>query len=159
MATRAGSIDPGAVLWLVEHGGLTPADVAHALEYESGLLALAGTGDMRDVIECAAGGDADANLARDVYLHRLRAGIAAMAAALGELDVLVFTGGVGEHAPTVREAVVGDLSFLGLGVEAAANARAENDANISSADARVQTLVIHAREDLEMARQAESVLG
>jgi acetate kinase len=129
------------------------------LEYESALLALAGTGDMRDVIERAAGGDANTILARDVYLHRLRAGIAAMAAALGGLDVLVFTGGVGEHAPTVREAAVGDLSFLGLGVDANANARAETDADISSADARAQTLVIHAREDLEMARQTESVLG
>jgi acetate kinase len=129
------------------------------LEYESALLALAGTGDMRDVIERAAGGDANTILARDVYLHRLRAGIAAMAAALGGLDVLVFTGGVGEHAPTVREAAVGDLSFLGLGVDADANARAETDADISSADARAQMLVIHAREDLEMARQTESVLG
>jgi len=159
MATRAGSIDPGAVLWLVEHGDLTPAEVGHALEHESGLLGLAGSGDMRAVLERADCGDPAAVLARDVYLHRLQTGIAAMTASLGGLDVLVFTGGVGEHAPTVREAAVGGLSFLGLGVEADANARAENDADISSADARVQTLVIHAREDLEMARQAESVLG
>ena len=123
MATRAGSIDPGAVLWLVEHGGLSPAEVAHALEHESGLLGLAGSGDMRDVLERAGAGDPEAILARDVYLHHLRAGIAAMAAALGGLDVLVFTGGVGERAPFVRAAAAEGLGFLGVAVEPDANAR------------------------------------
>ena len=159
MATRAGSIDPGAVLWLVEHGGLSPAEVAHTLEHESGLLGLAGTSDMRDVLERAGAGDPDATLAREVYLHHLRAGIAAMAAALGGLDVLVFTGGVGERAPLVRAAAAAGLGFLGVAVDPEPNARLESDTDVSPADALVRTLVIHAREDLEMARQAERVLG
>jgi acetate kinase len=159
MATRAGSIDPGAVLWLIERAGLSASEVGHALEHESGLLALAGSDDMREVRERADHGDADATLARDVYLHSLRAGIAAMASSLGGLDALVFTGGVGEHDPGIREAAVGGLGFLGIGIDTDANIAAQGDEDISSADARARTLVINAREDLEMARQTESVLG
>ena len=98
MATRSGTVDPGAVLWLVTHHGLDPAEVADALEHRSGLLGLAGTADMAEVVERAERGDAGAGLALAKYLHRLRAGICAMAASLGGLDVLVFTGGVGENA-------------------------------------------------------------
>ena len=102
MATRSGSIDPGLVLWLEEHERLAPHEVATALEQRSGLLALAGTADLREVEQRATNGDPDARLALDVYGHRLAAGIAAMAASLGGLDVLVFTGGVGEHSAPVR---------------------------------------------------------
>ena len=99
MATRSGSVDPGLLLWLLEDGGQDPGAVAHALEHESGLLGLAGTADMREVLARAQEGEHAATLALDVYVHRLRAGIAAMAVALDGLDALVFTGGVGEHAP------------------------------------------------------------
>jgi acetate kinase len=134
MATRSGTVDPGMVLWLVTHRGLDAEAVADALEHESGLVALAGTADMAAVVEGAAAGEPEATLAFDVYVHHLRAGIAGMAASLGGLDALVFTGGVGENAPAVREAAVAGLGFLGV-----------------SLDATDRVLVIEAREDLEIA--------
>ena len=114
MATRSGSVDPGLVLWLEEHAGMPPRELAATLENRSGLAGLAGTGDMREVLARAVAGDARAVLGRDVYLHRLRASVAAMAAAMGGLDVLAFTGGVGEHSPEVRSRAVGGLGFLGV---------------------------------------------
>lgn len=159
MATRSGSVDPGLVLWLLERTGLTEREVAAALEHDSGLLALAGTGDMREILERAASGDTAATVALDVYLHRLRAAIASMAAALEGLDALVFTGGVGERAPHVRAAACGGLAFLGVAIDPTANAKGGLDVDISSADAAVAALVIHAREDVEIARQVESVLS
>jgi acetate kinase len=92
MATRSGTVDPGLVLWLEEHEHLSPHDVATALEQRSGLTALAGTGDMREVEAAAGRGDPDAVLALDVFTHRLVGGIGAMSAAIGGLDVLAFTG-------------------------------------------------------------------
>jgi acetate kinase len=159
MATRSGTVDPGLLLWLQEHAGMSELVLAHALEHESGLLALAGTADMRAVLERAAAGDGDARLALDVYLNRLRAGIAAMAAALGGVDVLVFTGGVGERAPGVRAGAVAGLGFLGLAIDSGANGDAEPDAELTGKPATARTLVVHAREDLEIARQARSVGG
>lgn len=93
MATRAGSVDPGLVLWLEEHVGMPPAELASTLEHRSGLLGLAGNADMRAVLEAEGRGDEAASLAIGVYLHRLRAEIAAMTAAMGGLDTLVFTVG------------------------------------------------------------------
>ncbi|HEY6056675.1 MAG TPA: acetate/propionate family kinase, partial [Candidatus Limnocylindrales bacterium] len=111
MATRAGSVDPGLVLWLEEHVGMPPAELASTLEHRSGLLGLAGTADMRAIIAAANGGSAEATLALDVYHHRLRAAIAAMVASLGGLDALAFTGGVGEKAATVRSRAVDDVAY------------------------------------------------
>ena len=156
MATRSGSVDPGLVLWLLEHGRMGEAELADALEHESGLLGLAGTADMREVL---ARDDVAARLALDVYVHRLRAGIAAMAAALGGLEVLVFTAGVGERSPEVRALAVDGLGFLGAGLDAQRNAGAAGDADIGATGAAVRTLVIAAREDLEIARQVRAVLA
>src|SRR5512135_16253 len=102
MATRSGNVDPGMLLWLLERENVTERELAETLEHQSGLLGLAGTADMREVIDRALAGDEVAALALDVYLHRLAAGIAAMAASLQGVDVLAFTGGVGERAPVVR---------------------------------------------------------
>jgi acetate kinase len=161
MATRSGTVDPGLVLWLEEHVGTPPAELAATLEHRSGLLGLAGTADMREVVTRAGAGDPDARLAFEVYLHRLRGQIAAMTAALGGLDVLVFTGGVGENSPQVRAGASDGLGFLGAGVDAARNATAPHgqDTEIGHADARVRTFVIAAREDIEIARQVRAVLG
>jgi acetate kinase len=158
MATRCGSLDPGLVLWLAGTGGVPVAELERRLTHESGLLALAGTDDQRDVEHRAAGGDADAQLALAVYLHRLRASIAAMVATLGGLDALVFTGGVGEHSATVRRETVGGLGFLGVSLHEAANATVAGDADIGARDAPVATLVVTAREDLEIARLTRQVL-
>ena len=102
MATRSGTVDPGLVLWLEEHEHLTPHAIATALESRSGLLALAGTADMRQVEVAADRGDPDARRAIDVYIHRLASGIASMSAATGGVDVLAFTGGVGERSAMAR---------------------------------------------------------
>ena len=154
MATRAGSVDPGLVLWLIEHRGITPAALADALERRSGLTGLAGTGDMRELL---GRDDEPARLAIDVYVHRLRASIAAMAAAMGGLDALVFTGGVGENAAEIRADAAAGLGFLGVAVDAARNAVANADTDIGAGDAPVRVFVVAAREDLEMARQARAL--
>jgi acetate kinase len=161
MATRSGSVDPGLLVWLIEHGGHDPGEVSDALEHGSGLLGLAGTADMREVLARGAAGDPDAVLARDAYVHRLRALIAAMAAAMGGLDALVFTGGVGERSSEIRLAAAAALAFLGVAVDADADADAGAvpDADVSAPGARVRTLVIAAREDLEMAREVRATLG
>jgi acetate kinase len=159
MATRSGSIDPGLVLWLQKHAGVNDAEMMEALDRQSGLKALAGTGDMREVLKRLSAGDEEARLAFDVYVHRLRACIASMAAAMGGIDVLVFTGGVGENAAPVRAAAVTGLRFLGLEIERELNATAVPDADVSSAAAAVPTLVVKAHEDIEVAREVRRVLS
>jgi acetate kinase len=158
MATRSGSVDPGLVLWLQEHAGLSESQVAAALEHESGLLALGGDADMRALLPRAERGDAAAMLAIDVYVHRLVAGVAAMTAALGGLDVLVFTGGVGENAPAIRAAAAGKLAYLGVELAEDLNDSSSSDADISSAASPARTVVVTAREDLEIARGVHSAL-
>jgi acetate kinase len=158
MATRSGSVDPGLLLWLLEREAVDEREMADALEHESGLAALAGDPDMRAVLARAGSGDAQAKLAVDVYTHRLCAGIAAMAASLGGIDALVFTGGVGEKAAAIRAGSAGSLAFLGVGIDAAANDQVDGDAEITAPGAAVRTLVLRAREDLEMARQTRDAL-
>jgi acetate kinase len=157
MATRSGSIDPGMLLWLAD-GRLSPSTLAHGLEHEAGLLGLAGSGDMREVLSSAESGEQRAALALDVYTHRLRGGIASMAAALGGIDVVAFTGGVGQNAPAVRERVVRGLGFLGLGLDEARNRAPAGDADVTADGASARVLVVQAREDLEIARQTRAVL-
>jgi acetate kinase len=159
MATRSGTVDPGLLLWLLEREAVSERDMASALEHESGLAGLAGEPDMRAVLERAAGGDGEAAAAIDVYIHRLRAGIAAMTAALGGIDALVFTGGVGEHAADIRARATAGLGYLGVAVDPGANGHVSGDAEITAAAASVRTLVLRAREDLEMARQARQALS
>jgi acetate kinase len=158
MATRSGSVDPGLLLWLLERSGLSERELAHALEHEAGLLGLAGTADMREVLTRKAAGDAAAELAVDVYLHRLRSGIAAMAASLGGLDALAFTGGVGENSAEIRGMAVDGLAFLGLAVDRQRNAHPDGDADLTSPGVDVNTLVVRAREDREIARQVRWVM-
>jgi acetate kinase len=155
MATRAGSVDPGLVLWLLRHG-LDADALERGLDREGGIKGLAGDADMRAVI---ARDDAEARLAVDAYVHRLRAAIAAMAAGMDGVDALVFTGGVGEHAPEIRARAAAGLGFLGVELDPGANARATADADVGAPDAAVRTLVVTAREDLEVAREVRRVLG
>jgi acetate kinase len=156
MATRSGSVDPGLLLWLLEDERLTRDELADGLEHDSGLAGLAGTADMREIL---ARDDRDARLAAEAYVHRLRGGIAAMTASLGGLDALVFTGGVGENAPSVRAQACAGLGFLGVSIDGERNAGARRDADVGEPGSRVSVLVVAAREDLEIARQARAVLG
>ena len=159
MATRAGSVDPGAILWLQRRHGLGADAVEHALEHESGLVGLAGTADMRAVVTRAAAGDGAAALALDVYVHRLCAAVAAMAAALRGVDALVFTGGVGEHSAEVRRRAADGLGWLGVVLDAGANTGCIGDRELSASGARVRTFVVEAREDLELAAGVRQALG
>jgi acetate kinase len=159
MATRSGTVDPGALLWLQRSAGLSAVEIEAGLEHDSGLLGLSGiSGDLRDVEAAVGRGDGNAQLARDVYVHRLRGSVAAMVAALGGLDALVFTGGVGEHAAGVRADVCAGLLHLGLRVDPRANLAAAGDADVSDAAAVAATLVVTAREDLQIARQTRQLL-
>jgi acetate kinase len=159
MATRSGTVDPGLLLWLLRNAGLGEMAMSDALERRSGLVGLAGTGDMREVLRAAEAGGGDARTALDVYAHRLRAAVASMAAAMDGLDALVFTGGIGERAAPVRAEAARGLGFLGVAVDAGRNAGVDGDADVSTAAATVRTLVVRAREDLEVARQVREVLA
>jgi acetate kinase len=151
MTTRSGSLDPGAIVYLVRERGLDVDELEHALNLESGLKALAGgSGDMREIV--AAGG----GLALDVFAYRVAAAVAAMSAALGGLDTLVFTAGIGERSPLVRARICDRLAFLGVELDAARNERAEPDCAISAGAVAVH--VVRAREELVAARAAGALL-
>ena len=157
MATRCGSIDPGAVLWLAAH---TDEDLGQVLGRESGLLGLAGTEDLGEVLERADHGDGAAQLAQGVYRHHLVTGIGSCAAAMGGLDALVFTGGVGEHVHRVHTMVADAFGWLGLAVDpaTAGTGGGVEDHEVTAEGAHVRTFVIHAREDLQMATEAAQLL-
>jgi acetate kinase len=157
MATRSGSVDPGLILWLEEHMGMPPSELASTLEHRSGLLGLTGTADMKSILEAEEAGDEQAGLAVEVYLHRLRGGIAAMAAAMDGLDAVVFTAGVGERAEAIRSRAAAGLGFLGISIDPDRNAQAP-DAEIGAENASARAFVVEAREDLQIARQVLSTL-
>jgi acetate kinase len=159
MATRSGSVDPGLLIWLEQSGGMRPDELSDGLEHRSGLQGLAGTPDMREVLVAAGAGVAEAVLGLDVYMHRLRAGIAAMTATLGGIDGLIFTGGVGENSPVVRQRVVDDLGFLGFRLDADRNEGRGGDREIGLDGAVPFCVVVMAREDLQIAREVRRVLG
>jgi len=160
MATRPGSVDPGLILWLLRFSGLSPDEIEDALENRSGLAGLSGlSADFRSVLTAADSGDEHARLAYAVYLHRLRAGVASMAAAMGGLEGIVFTGGVGENSPRLRRDTCGGLTFLGLEVDAYTNEQVSGDRVISTDEHPGSIVVVSSREDLEIARQVREVLG
>lgn len=158
MATRSGSVDPGLVLWLLDH--VSREELGDVLEHGAGLKGLSGrSGDLREVLEGRAAGDPDAALAFDVFVHRLCREIGAMAASAGGLDVLVMTGGIGEHSADVRAAAADRLSWLGVDLDDSANRDAAPDADISASAATVRTLVIAASEESEIARETRRLLS
>jgi acetate kinase len=163
MATRSGTVDPGVVLWVLRHEHLTVDEIEDALDRRSGLLGLSGvSGDLRQVLEAADRGDERAGVAFGVYVHRLRAQISAMVAALDGLDGLVFTGGAGEGSARLRRAACEGLGFLGVEVDAQRNEGDGGDPpdRVISPDGTAPVvLVVHAREDLEIARQVRAVLA
>jgi acetate kinase len=160
MSTRAGSIDPGIVTYLAGEQQMPLGELLRGLTQESGLLGLSGvSGDLARVVAACEDGDGAAELAVEVYLHRLVASIAGMASAMGGMDALVFTAGVGENAAWLRSDAGRRLGFLGVAVDEAANATASPDADVTEPGALVHTLVIGAREDLQVAQETRRVLG
>jgi acetate kinase len=154
MGTRCGSVDPGILTFLMRQGRLDANEIDSLLNHKSGLLGVSGlSGDMRDVLAAMKRGHERAKLAFDIYVHRLRAAIAAMAAAMGGIDVLVFTAGVGENSAEVRAEACSGLEFLGIRLDAQVNARPSLDADVSTASSQVRVLVIRAEEDWAIAKE------
>jgi acetate kinase len=155
MGTRSGNLDPGIVLYLIERGRYTANELVRVLNEESGLRGISGlSGDMREILDKAAGGHPGASLALDVFVHRLRAAIAAMAAAMDGLDALVFTGGVGENAHQVRRDACAGLGFLGVKLDERRNLHdGEVDADVAKRGAGPRIFVIRARETWAIARE------
>jgi acetate kinase len=154
MGTRSGDLDPAAVLHVARESGASLAELEAALNTESGLEGLCGVSDMRDALECEASGDERARLAIDVYAYRIRKYIGAYFAALGGVDAVAFTAGVGENSPDIRERVCKGLERLGIEIDPARNrAGSKNARAISAAGSDVALLVVPTNEELEIADQ------
>jgi acetate kinase len=153
MGTRCGDIDPAAIEYLMVQHGMTIAQAMDALQKKSGLLGLSGvSADMRDVLEAARAGNARAKDAVGVYCYRVRKYIGAYAAAMGGLDALVFTAGIGERSPEIRKGCVEGLGCFGVAVDDGKNEAARGEAEITAAGARARTFVIPTDEELVIAR-------
>ncbi len=154
MGTRSGSVDPGILTYLLRQERLTGDQLDDILNKQSGLLGVSGeSGDMRDILSALRKGNERAQLAFDIYVHRLRAGIGAMAGVLGGLDVLIFTAGIGENSPEVRAATCENLAFLNLQLDPQLNNHADPDQDIAATNSAVRVLVIRAQEDWAIAQQ------
>src|SRR5882724_10281185 len=154
MGTRSGSVDTGILTYLMREGQLQAQEIDDVLNKESGLLGISGiSGDMREILASVKRDHSRAKLAFDIYVHRLQAGIGAMIAVLGGIDVLVFSAGVGENSTEVRAAVCKPLIFLGLKLDDAANVQRAPDADIATPDSSVRVLIIRAQEDWAIAKE------
>ena len=154
MGTRGGSIDPGILIHLMRTDDASAKDLDDTLNRHSGLLGISGvSSDMRDVLEAAGRGNERAKLAVDIFVHRLQAGIAAMATSLGGVDVIVFTAGIGENASSIRLDSCAKLGFLGVQLDEEKNSSVKPDGEISKTNSRVRVLVIRAQEDWSIARE------
>lgn len=154
MGTRSGSVDPGILTYLMREKSLSGQQIDELLNKKSGLLGISGlSGDVREIEQAASNGNARAKLAWDIYVHRLVKGIGAMVAAMGGLDVLLFTAGVGENSATLRADVCGRLSYLGVGLDAARNSQPPPDKKISAAGSHVTVFIVPAEEEWQIAKE------
>jgi acetate kinase len=159
MATRSGTVDPGILIYLLRHKGLDVNALDQALNYESGLLGISGTSsDLRQLLS-ELPHNPDAKLAVDVYIHRIRQTIGAMAATLGGIDALVFTAGVGERAVEIRQRACEKLEYLGLELDRTANKTCKPDADIATPSSKARILVIRTREDLTIMRETRRLVA
>ncbi|HEY1351351.1 MAG TPA: acetate kinase [Ktedonobacteraceae bacterium] len=153
MGTRSGSLDPEILLYLQREQGTSHEELADILNHQSGLKGISGiSGDMRTILEARTQGNERAILALDLYIYRLRSCLGSMIAALEGIDVLTFTGGVGEHSSEVRARTCKSFGFLGIALDEEKNAAAAGDQDISAENASVRVLVVHTEEDWEIAR-------
>ena len=159
MGTRPGSVDPGILLYIQQHKGLSVGEIDHILNHDSGLLGISGvSSDFRKVEEAALHGNERARLALEIYACRVREAIGALTVTMGGIDVLVFTAGVGENSASLRATVCDGLECLGLMLDIQSNATSQPDANIAISGSPAQILVIHTREDLMIAREASLII-
>lgn len=153
MGTRAGSVDPGILTYLMRQSRVTGEELDEILNQHSGLLGISGvSGDMREVLAAVKNGHERATLALDIYIHRLRAGIGAMTAVLGGIDALVFTAGVGENSPEVRAGACQNLEHVGVKLDLTKNSASPADEDISDKGSPAHVMLIRAGEDWEIAR-------
>ena len=154
MDTRCGSIDPGIILHLLEKKKKSAKEIARELYYASGLLGVSGiSSDMRDIIAKSAQENSRAELALEIYLHRLSALIGSMVATLKGVDVLIFTAGIGENAPLIRKRICDQFSFLGLKLDEKKNQGSLEDCDLSAPGSKIKVLLIHTQEAFEIARE------
>jgi acetate kinase len=160
MATRAGALDPGILLYLLKTGRVSVDELDDTLTQNAGLKGLSGiSGDMRDILAARKEGHEQATLAFDIFTNRISESIAALTATLGGVDAIVFTGGIGEHAVEVRTAVCAQLTWMGIHLDDKANAAALPNLDIANPGSSVRILVIHTREDLIVARETHRLLA
>jgi acetate kinase len=159
MGTRSGSVDPSIVTYLMREKHLNADEIDQLLNKKSGLLGISGiSSDMRHIVSAMKNGNDRAKLAFEIFVHRLQTGIGSMAAALGGIDALIFTAGIGENSADVREAACANLGFLGVALDSAKNRKPESDADIAAQDSRARVFVIRAQEDFSIARECWNLL-
>ncbi|MFN6484315.1 MULTISPECIES: acetate kinase [unclassified Nostoc] len=159
MGSRSGSVDPGILIYLLRHCNYSVEKLDELLNKASGLKGISGvSSDMREVREAMAQGNSRAQLAWDIYVHRLRSAIGAMLTSLGGLDALVFTAGVGEHSWEIRQAACEAFGFIGLKLDLEKNHQQPVDEDIATPDSAVRILVIHTQEDWAIAEQCWQLL-
>jgi acetate kinase len=159
MGSRCGSIDPGILIYLLRQSDYSAESLDYVLNKASGLRGISGvSSDLPQVLAAIEAGNYRAKLAWDIYVHRLRAGIGSMLASLGGLDGLVFTAGVGEKSPLIREAACEAWEFLGLKIDSEKNKQQPVDVDIAAPDSNVRVLVIHTQEDWAIAQQCWQLL-
>lgn len=159
MGTRSGTVDPGILIYLQREKKLTALEVDHCLNKESGLLGIGGSFDMREIEARIKKHDLRAILALDLYVYRLKQAIGALTAALDGLDVLCFTGGIGENSTEVRQKAADGLHYFGIKIDPKKNLNCEKDCEISSIDSKVKVFVIHVREDWLIAKECLQLKG
>jgi acetate kinase len=160
MGSRSGSVDPGILIYLLKERGMTADQLDHVLNQESGLKGISGvSGDMRQILAAIDAGNARAQLAFDMYVERIRSQIGAMISGLDRLDALVFTAGVGENSPPVREAVCAGLEFFGVKLNRDRNNASPVDEEISAPGSGFRVLVVHTDEQYEIARECAKILN
>ncbi|HXR15886.1 MAG TPA: acetate kinase [Terriglobales bacterium] len=160
MGTRSGSVDPGVLTYLIQKERLSGAQLDEILNRRSGLLGISGlSADMRQIVSAMKEGHARAKLAFEIFVHRLQAGIGSMIAALGGIDALVFTAGIGENSPDVRSEACANFAFLGVHLDATKNAMPPSDHEISGPGSAVRVLIIQAQEDWAIARDCWKLIS
>ena len=160
MGTRSGTVDPAVVKFLMENEKMTPREIDEYLNKKSGVLGISGvSSDFRDLEEAFDNGNGRARLAIKIFCYRVKQYIGSYAAVMNGLDAVVFTAGIGENNPLVREIIMENLDFLGLGIDPEKNKVRGQEMDISTEDAKVRTLVIPTNEELAIARETLKLIA